>query len=153
MIYLNRLFGSVRDRSLGKKAKAFCCRQGIRESGKRSAVCRRCRGFLRLRQVMLAADKLLLTSTIRKNATELKGKELALHKAGTICREWQVTDILLQSDCCVWMIGVLKCRHPLVLPCPGTRNQNTGWLLYNGVTNYLNTGNRYDKLSWKSLFA
>ena len=30
---------------------------------------------------MLAADKLLLTSTIRKNATELKGKELALHKA------------------------------------------------------------------------
>eukprot|EP00931_Biecheleriopsis_adriatica_P089134 TRINITY_DN63310_c0_g1_i1.p1 TRINITY_DN63310_c0_g1~~TRINITY_DN63310_c0_g1_i1.p1 ORF type:complete len:227 (+),score=40.46 TRINITY_DN63310_c0_g1_i1:73-753(+) len=29
---------------------------------------------------MLAADKLLLTSTIRKNATELKGKELALHK-------------------------------------------------------------------------
>lgn len=34
------------------------------------------------RQVMLAADKLLLTSTIRKNATELKGKELALHKAG-----------------------------------------------------------------------
>jgi len=29
---------------------------------------------------MLAADKLLLTSTIRKNATELKGKELTLHK-------------------------------------------------------------------------
>ncbi|CAJ1415871.1 unnamed protein product [Effrenium voratum] len=29
---------------------------------------------------MLAADKLLLTSTIRKNATELKGKELSLHK-------------------------------------------------------------------------
>lgn len=29
---------------------------------------------------MLAADKLLLTSTIHKNATELKGKELALHK-------------------------------------------------------------------------
>lgn len=29
---------------------------------------------------MLAADKLLLTSTIRKNATELKGKELELHK-------------------------------------------------------------------------
>lgn len=99
---------------------------------------------------MLAADKLLLTSTIRKNATELKGKELALHKAGTpsfgnrtsgtnICREWQVTDILLQSDCCVWMIGILNllCRHPLVLPCPGTRNQNAGWLLSNGVTNYL----------------
>eukprot|EP00435_Cladocopium_sp_Y103_P060724 s896_g22.t1 len=35
---------------------------------------------LSLREVMLAADKLLLTSTIRKNATELKGKELALHK-------------------------------------------------------------------------
>lgn len=31
-------------------------------------------------KAMLAADKLLLTSTIRKNATELKGKELALHK-------------------------------------------------------------------------
>lgn len=29
---------------------------------------------------MLAADKLLLTTTIKKNATELKGKELALHK-------------------------------------------------------------------------
>mmetsp|Transcript_22357 Transcript_22357/g.48928 ORF Transcript_22357/g.48928 Transcript_22357/m.48928 type:complete len:232 (-) Transcript_22357:62-757(-) len=29
---------------------------------------------------MLAADKLLLTSTIRKSATELKGKELELHK-------------------------------------------------------------------------
>ncbi|CAE7478601.1 unnamed protein product [Symbiodinium natans] len=33
-----------------------------------------------LKAAMLAADKLLLTSTIRKNATELKGKELALHK-------------------------------------------------------------------------
>jgi len=29
---------------------------------------------------MLAADKLLLTSSIRQNATELKGKELSLHK-------------------------------------------------------------------------
>lgn len=29
---------------------------------------------------MLAADKLLLTSTIRKNATDLKSKELSLHK-------------------------------------------------------------------------
>lgn len=111
-----------------------------------------CMSWMPFRQVMLAADKLLLTSTIRKNATELKGKELALHKAGTpsfgnrtsgtnICREWQVTDILLQSDCCVWMIGILNllCRHPLVLvlPCPGTRNQNAGWLLSNGVTNYL----------------
>lgn len=77
--------------------------------------------WMQFRQVMLAADKLLLTSTIRKNATELKGKELALHKAGTpyfgnrtsgtnICREWQVTDIPWSSLVRNSLVGCLTMR-------------------------------------------
>ena len=80
-----------------------------------------CMSWMPFRQVMLAADKLLLTSTIRKNATELKGKELALHKAGTpsfgnrtsgtnICREWQVTDIPWSSLVRNSLVGCLTMR-------------------------------------------